>query len=85
MSNILLTMIHARAEATKPEIDLTVKNYGVWVLHWFKCAEEIAKEFDNNNLPNTAKAVRDIIVEQMRYSRSYFNETQSSSSAPSTR
>jgi len=74
MSRILYGIINKKAEKLYMGPEISAKNYDVWIKHWFSCAEEVAIEFDDNGLSNTAKAVRDIIDDK-KLCRSYFNET----------
>ena len=66
MSNTLLGMIHDRALANAPNVEITALNYQIWVDHWFYTAYELAEEFDREGLPATADAVRTLIIEQGR-------------------
>lgn len=84
MSSILYGMIHKKAEQTYLGPTPTAANYEIWVAHWFKAAEALAVEFDNEQLTATGKAVRDIAADQRKLLRME-NETQSPSSTPSTR
>lgn len=60
MSAVLYSLIHNRVEATKPNIKITVDNYEIWIAHWLKCTEELAREFDKEGLLETAKTLRAI-------------------------
>lgn len=66
MSNILLSMIHDRATANKPAVEITAKNYQVWIDHWFSTANNLADEFDKEGLLVTADTVRMIIRDNAR-------------------
>jgi hypothetical protein len=67
MSRILLDMIHNRALVTKPDVDITAKNYHLWVTHWFITAEKLANEFANQGLINTYDAIQEIIRKERKY------------------
>jgi hypothetical protein len=68
MSAVLYRMINDKAEKDWTGPEITAATISVWAEHWFKVAEQIAIEFDNDRLlPATAKAVRDIVTEQKRF------------------
>lgn len=66
MSIILLNMIHDRALSKKPDVEITAKNYQIWVDHWLKTARDLAYEFDKEGLKATAEAIRGIIQQQLK-------------------
>jgi hypothetical protein len=67
MSDILLAMIHDRATANKPDVEIIAANYYLWVAHWFMTAEDLALEFANEGLIKTHDAIKDIIEEQRKF------------------
>lgn len=67
MSTILYGMINHKAESTYLGPAISAANYELWVAHWFKAAEQLAVDFDNEHLPATAEAVRQIILDNRRF------------------
>lgn len=63
---VLYELIHARAaqDWTDP---INVTNYNLYAAHWIETARIIAKEFQNNELPETAKALELIAQQQERF------------------
>lgn len=69
---VLYRMIHDKAEKEYRGVEITKGNYEIWVRHWFSCANELQMAFVKEGLLETAKAISDIIVEQMRFCKGYF-------------
>ena len=63
---VLYELIHARAaqDWTDP---VNVTNYNLYAAHWIETARLLANEFEENELPETAKALRLIAEQQERF------------------
>lgn len=61
MNQIILKMIHDRAQASFGE-EIHAANYQRYVEHWFKTAEDVKLEFENESLYHTAHTVANMIV-----------------------
>lgn len=71
--NVLLDMLHKRAEDTYDGPVPNAENYGIWIRHWFATAIALRNEFVCEELYRTADALTEIINVQTEYCKKYLD------------
>lgn len=72
--NVLLDMLHKRAEAIYDGPIPNAENYDIWIRHWFATASLMQSEFESQGLHFTANAMAKIITDNQRYCKSWLDD-----------